>query len=202
MGKWDEYNMENTWVLPDEYRPIQTIVLQKNRKTAILVNLFSVLLAAAMIVPALFAVPFNLFHMEDGRMAVYFARLIVLIAALLAYLVLHELVHGVFIWFFSGRMARFGFTGLYAYAGSEAYFKKSSYLIIALAPIVVWGAVLLLLNFLVPPDWFWVIYLLQAMNVSGAAGDLYVAVLFARLPKNILVQDSGVAMTVYAPKSR
>src|SRR5699024_9973818 len=119
-----------------------------------------------------------------------------------AYLVLHELVHGVLIWFFSGRMAHFGFSGLYAYAGSEAYFKKSSYLIIALAPIVVWGMVLLLLIFLVPPDWFWVVYLIQAFNVSGAAGDLYVTVLFARLPKHILVQDTGTAMTVYAPQSK
>lgn len=191
--------MEDTWVLPNGYRPIRRVDLQKDRKTAVWVNLFSLLLLAAMIVPVLFAVPFNLFDPQDGGMAVYFARLAVLIAALLVYLVLHELVHGVFIWFFSGRMARFGFTGLYAYAGSEAYFKKSSYLIIALAPIVVWGMVLLVLNFLVPPDWFWVIYLIQAINISGAAGDLYVTVLFARLPKHILVQDIGTAMTVYAP---
>lgn len=194
--------MENTWVLPDGYRAIRRVDLQRDRKTAVWVNLFSLLLLAGMIVPALFAVPFDLFRLEDGRTIVYFARLLVLIAALLAYLVLHELVHGVLIWFFSGRMAHFGFSGLYAYAGSEAYFKKGSYLTIALAPIVVWGLVLLLLIFLVPPDWFWVVYLIQAFNVSGAAGDLYVTVLFARLPKHILVQDTGTAMTVYAPQSK
>ena len=63
-------------------------------------------------------------------------------------------------------------------------------------------SVLLLLIFLVPPDWFWVVYLIQAFNVSGAAGDLYATVLFARLPKHILVQDTGTAMTVYAPQSK
>ena len=97
--------MENTWVLPDEYRVIRTVDLQRDRKTAVWVNLFSLLLLAGMIVPVLFAVPFDLFRLEDGRTIVYFARLLVLIAALVAYLVLHELVHGVLIWFFSGRMS-------------------------------------------------------------------------------------------------
>ncbi len=194
--------MENTWILPDGYQPIRTIDLQKDRKKAVWVNLLSIFIGAAMIVPALFVVPFNLYGFEDGARTLYFTRLIVVIVSLLAYLVLHELVHGVFIWLFSKRRARFGFTGLYAYAGSDAYFKKSSYLIIALAPVVVWGVVLLLLNFLLPPDWFWVIYLIQVANISGAAGDLYVTVLFAGLPRNILVQDSGVAMTVYGPQSK
>lgn len=79
-----------------------------------------------MIVPALFAVPFDLFRLEDGRTIVYFCQTACFDCRPLAYLVLHELVHGVLIWFFSGRMAHFGFSGLYAYAGSEAYFKKSS----------------------------------------------------------------------------
>ena len=51
----------------------------------------------------------------------------------------------------------------------------------------------------VPIAWFWVVFAIQIMNLSGAAGDLYVTVRFLRLPKDILVKDTGVAMTVYAP---
>ena len=91
---------------------------------------------------------------------------------------------------------RFGFTGLYAYAGSDAYYAKTPYIIIALAPVVIWGAVLLLLNILFP-TYFWAIYFIQITNISGAAGDFYVTLKFTRLPSDILVRDTGVSMTVY-----
>ena len=102
----------------------------------------------------------------------------------------------------SGFVVVSGFTGLYAYAGSEAYFNKRSYLVIALAPIVVWGVVLLILNFLVPTSWFWCVYFIQVCNVSGAAGDLYVSCKFSRLPADILIRDTGVSMTVYSRAER
>lgn len=87
---------------------------------------------------------------------------------------------------------------MYAYAGSNCYFNKKSYLVITLAPIVVWGVVLLILNLIFKETWFWVIYFIQMMNISGAAGDLYVACRFSKLPDDILVKDIGVNMTVYS----
>jgi hypothetical protein len=89
---------------------------------------------------------------------------------------------------------------MYAYAGSEAYFNKKSYIIIALAPVVIWGAVLGVLCAVLPQSWFWVVYLIQIGNISGAAGDFYVTFKFLKLPKDILVNDTGVAMTVYTKK--
>lgn len=62
---------------------------------------------------------------------------------------------------------RYGFTGLYAYAGSEAYFTKKRYFIIALAPVAVWGVVLLALCMLVPAPWFWTVYLIQIGNIAA-----------------------------------
>lgn len=89
-------------------------------------------------------------------------------------------------------------TGLYAYAGSEAYFTKKRYFIIALAPVAVWGVVLLALCMLVPAPWFWTVYLIQIGNIAGAAGDFYVVWRFAAMPPDILVRDAGVDMTVYS----
>ena len=89
-------------------------------------------------------------------------------------------------------------TGLYAYAGSEAYFTKKCYFIIALAPVAVWGVVLLALCMLVPAPWFWTVYLIQIGNIAGAAGDFYVVWRFAAMPPDILVRDAGVDMTVYS----
>ena len=36
-------------------------------------------------------------------------------------------------------------------------------------------------------------------NVSGAAGDFYIAWKAARMPAGVLVQDTGLEMTFYAP---
>jgi hypothetical protein len=58
--------------------------------------------------------------------------------------------------------------------------------------------VLLIINLFVPLGWFWVVYLIQIANISGAAGDFFVTVKFLKMPRDILVQDYGVGMTVYS----
>jgi hypothetical protein len=126
-------------------------------------------------------------------------RLGALLVAILAYMVLHEAVHGITMKLFGCCKVKFGFTGLYAYAGTEEYITKWPYITVALAPVVLWGVVFAVLDFVVPTSWFWWVYILQIINVSGAAGDLYVTFRLLRLPRNILVQDQGVHMTVFCP---
>lgn len=58
--------------------------------------------------------------------------------------------------------------------------------------------VLLILNLIFQETWFWVIYFIQIMNISGAAGDLYVTYRFSKLSKDILINDTGIAMTIYS----
>ena len=114
------------------------------------------------------------------------------------YLILHELVHGVAMKICGTKKVKYGFTGLYAFAGSEDFYDKKAYIFIALAPVVFWGIVIAVINLFVPLEWFWVVYFLQIINLSGAAGDLYVTIKFFRLPSDILVKDTGIMMTVYA----
>ena len=61
------------------------------------------------------------------------------------------------------------------------------------------GRVLALLAALLPAEWYWAVQLIQLINLSGAAGDLYVTWLLCRMPKDILIQDAGVAMQVFVP---
>ena len=163
-----------------------------------LVYIISAAIAVLLVTLGILAVPEAKFFDLSAGYGVYFLRLLVMLAGLFVYIILHELVHGVFMRLFSKMRVKYGFTSLYAYAGSDAYFDKSSYIIIALAPVVVWGAVLALVCALVPPLWFWPLYIIQINNFAGAAGDFYVAVRFARLPREILVRDTGTAMTVFA----
>lgn len=192
-----ERKMKAIGVLPEDYREICSLNLQKDKRTAIIVNLLALAIAAVMAVSMNFFVPATSFFDMSGGIVRYFLRLAALIVLMVLYMVLHELVHGIAMKLCGTKRVKYGFTGLYAFAGSEDYYDKKSYIFIALAPIVLWGTVLAAVNFFVPTEWFWIVYMIQLINISGAAGDLFAAVKFSRMPKNILIQDSGVSMRVF-----
>lgn len=184
--------------LPANYKEIFSVNLQKDKKIAIIINIVAVLLGVVMAVPMNFYIPIStLFDFSQGLM-VYFIRFAVLIVSAFVYMILHEAIHGVTMKMCGTGKVKYGFTGLYAYAGSNDFYDKKSYIFIALAPVVLWGVVLLIINFLVPETWFWVVYFIQIFNISGAAGDFYVTAKFSKLPVDILISDSGLGMKVYS----
>lgn len=184
--------------LPEGYSELLKVDLQNNKKLMIFVNVLALLITVLMVVPMHFAVPITtLFSFEKGILA-YSFRFGVLLVLIIVYMILHELVHGITMKACGTQKVKYGFTGIYAFAGSSDYYDKRSYILIALAPVVLWGAVLSVILPFVSFEWFWVVYFIQIMNISGAAGDFYVTFKFTKLPKDILVSDSGTAMTVYS----
>ncbi|MEG0692574.1 MAG: DUF3267 domain-containing protein, partial [Oscillospiraceae bacterium] len=146
-----------TMHLPENYKLKKQINLQKDVKLMIFINLGALLVCIPLIVIGIFMSPIEL--SLSSITGTGLLKLFVAVIGMIAYLFLHELVHGFFIKRYCGENAEYGFTGIYAFAGKKtAYFCKKEYLIIALSPVVVWGLVLLILNFIVPPDWFWVVY--------------------------------------------
>jgi hypothetical protein len=184
--------------LPDDYREIYSIDLQKDKKMSVIVNGLAIVIAALLAIPMNFVVPFyTMFNLENGTkdMLIKYG---VLIALMITYMILHEIVHGIAMRICGTKKVKYGFTGLYAFAGSKDFYDIKSYIFIALAPVVLWGVILGVVNLFVPIGWFWVVYLIQIVNLSGAAGDLFVTIKFSRLPKDILVQDYGVGMKVFS----
>ncbi len=184
--------------LPDGFNQICEVDLQKDKKKALLVNGIALIIAVAMIVPMHFYIPFHSLFSFDKGMTQYFIRFAVLFVSIIVYMVLHELVHGITMKLCGTEKVKYGFTGMYAFAGSDDYYDKKSYITIALAPVVVWGIVIAIINCFVSAEWFWVVYFIQIMNISGAAGDMYVTCKFSKMPKDILVRDHGVGMKVYS----
>lgn len=184
--------------LPNGYKETFSINLQKDKKAALLVNGIALVIFLVLCVIGHFIVPIStLFSMEQG-LGLYFIRFLILIAGIIVYMFLHELVHGAAMRHFGAQKVKYGFTGMYAFAGSEDYFRKKPYIVIALAPVIVWGIVLLIINCFVGGPWFWIVYFIQICNISGAAGDIYVTYKFSKMPEDILIRDVGVAMTVYS----
>ena len=184
--------------LPDGFVEIYSIDLKKNKKAALLVNALAIIIGVALAIIGHFIVPITTLFSMDSGITMYMLRYLVLVISLILYIILHELVHGIAMKICGTKKVKYGFTGLYAFAGSNDYYDKISYIFIALAPIVVWGIILAVINIFVPTEWFWIVYFIQLSNLSGAAGDLYVTVKFSKMPRDILIFDYGVGMKVFS----
>lgn len=183
--------------IPEEYEEILQINMQDDKKTAAKINAGGAITMAVVLVIGHFIVSVREFFNVDS-LSRYFIRLGLVLVGYIVYMVLHELTHGVVMKAVGGRKVEFGFTGMYAFAGShEDYFDKISYRCIALAPLIVWGIVFGVLAPIVPRDWFWIVWFLQAGNIGGATGDIYITAKLWNMPSTILVRDTGVDMTVY-----
>lgn len=185
--------------LPENYERAFSVDVEKDKRTALIVNGISlgifVIMASIM---CIFVKPFQLV-MPQGDES-YFSGILragVLFVLLLLYIVLHELTHGVMMRALGASKVNFGFTGLYTYAGSDGYFDKKSFIIIALSPIVIWGVVLAVINILVPYNWIWTVYFIQIVNVAGASSDFYITAKLLLTKKPVLVRDEGVGMSVF-----
>ena len=142
----------------------------------------------------LFAVLLLMQHLLPG--AVWLHAVLALAAALVAYIPLHELVHGAVMFALSGVKPVYGLKLPYAYAGSTVWFDKRSHIVTALAPVLVWGIALQVAIARLPGEWFWPLWIVQISNLSGSAGDLYTAWFLARLKGDHLIQDTGVRMRI------
>lgn len=190
--------MKSSSELPVNYKEVLRIDLQEDKKLMLLVNVIAFLIVAAMSAAGYGICRVLRITLSDIMVSI--PQLLVIVLGIVVYLVLHELVHGICFKKFGESKPRYGFTGMYAFASSDDYFGKKYYLISALAPIVVWGIVLMVLQLIVPLRWFLVVYLIQVINISGGAGDIYVALKLLRMPNDILVRDWGTDMSVYAPE--
>ena len=183
----------NQKTLPPGYRPAGSLDFTRNRAQMKAVVILSLALVAAPVIVGLFVSPIGAgWRLMCSRWWSWLA----LAAALVAYIPLHELVHGAVMFALSGVRPRYGLKLPYAYAGSDVWFDKKSHIITALAPVVVWGVALQIAIARLPGEWFWPLWAVQISNLSGSAGDLYTAWALARVKGDVLIQDTGVRMRV------
>lgn len=182
--------MKSFETLPEGYHEIYAVNLQKEKKLVFLINFISCVIAIIMLViPWVFVS--NPFEMHP---LVWLSILVLTVI----YMILHELVHGIAMKTTGTKKVKYGFTGPYAFAGSKDYYDKKTYITIALAPVVVFGLILAIIQIFTPINYFWIPWFVQIANISGAAGDAYVTWKFSKMPKDILITDYGVGMVVYS----
>ena len=181
--------------LPSGYRLVREVDVQKNKKLSVWLNVVPLFVVAGMIIGALvLRKPEGPVEMNNTILFIFLGTTLVAVLQMKV----HVWIHGIFIHYFCGEKPQHGFNGRHVYTGQkDAYFSKSHYIVIALAPVVLLGALLLVLNFLFPV-WFWAIYFLQAVNLSNAVANLYVTALLSKLPADTLCNDDGLSVRFYS----
>ena len=181
--------------LPQGYTPVK-VIDAKAKKTAIIFNVVSTvitLLFAALAVIVL--LPPNFF--EGFAMGPYF----VFFGSLFAYIVLHELLHGLAYWLLTKQKLTFGVTLSVAFCGvPHIYVYRKTALISLLAPFTVFTLVFGAAALWLPDAWYrFYALLLFGIHFGGCVGDLYdtLLYLFKFLRPDTLMQDTGPKQTFY-----
>ena len=183
--------------LPEGFFKREQIDLKANKKLFIFINVIALVFGALLGVGMHLIVPIQTIFSFEGGPLRFILRFLALLVGSFLYILLHELTHAAAMKAFGTKKVKLGITATYAYAGSDDYYLKRPYLIITLAPVVLFGAILGILQLIVPRDFFWVVWWIQISNLAGATGDFYVSIRFRKLPKHALIHDHGVGMTVY-----
>lgn len=179
------------------YKECTKIDLVKNKKEALLVNIYGIIIMVVMAVfiPLLIMGGIIEFNLET-TFPLFF---IVLLISLILYIPLHEIVHGIVLKNFTDEKLSFGWKLVYAYCGSkEAVVDRKEYYAVALAPLLVFSVVFISLMVL-NPSLSLVWYVMEIMNVSGSVGDIYVSIkLRKEKSRDILITDSGTDMSFWS----
>ena len=179
------------------YKECTKIDLVKNKKEALLVNIYGIIIMVVMAVfiPLLIMGGIIEFNLET-TFPLFF---IVLLISLILYIPLHEIVHGIVLKNYTDEKLSFGWKLVYAYCGSkEAVVDRKEYYAVALAPLLVFSVVFISLMFL-NPSLSLVWYVMEIMNVSGSVGDIYVSIkLRKEKSRDILITDSGTDMSFWS----
>ena len=179
------------------YKECTKIDLVKNKKEALLVNIYGIIIMVVMAVfiPLLIMGGIIEFNLET-TFPLFF---IVLLISLILYIPLHEIVHGIVLKNYTDEKLSFGWKLVYAYCGSkEAVVDRKEYYAVALAPLLVFSVIFISLMVLNPSLSF-VWYVMEIMNVSGSVGDIYVSIkLRKEKSRDILITDSGTDMSFWS----
>lgn len=192
--------MQNHFLeLPANYREIYHIDA-KNKKTGLILNGIGLALTVLLVIPTVLLADFSKLRLE--KLLLYD---IVFLAALVGYLVLHELAHGAAYKLLTKEKLTFGFSWSCAFCGvPQCYVSRRTALISLAAPLTVFSLVFLPLAILTYPvsvEAFLLFAFLFAVHIGGCTGDLYMMFLLCFKYKDpaLLMRDTGPEQWLYLP---
>ncbi|MGB2869999.1 MAG: DUF3267 domain-containing protein [Bacteroidota bacterium] len=193
--------------LPQQYAEVWALDLARSWKTAVALNLAAIPLFVGFF--WVFQATAKVFRPEFANLRLMktletwdLSQPLFLIFLVVFFVVLHELVHGVFFWIYTKEKPVFGLKLLYAFAGAPRFFiPRNQYMVIGLAPLVVLSCVGFILQPFIPIEFLLPLNVALVANASGAVGDVYVVLKLAGFPRSTLVNDTGDKFTAFGEVS-
>jgi hypothetical protein len=126
--------------------------------------------------------------------------ILLLLITLAAFITLHELCHGLFLWLFTRHRPQFGFKVVYAYAAApDWYLPRNQHIVTALAPLVGISLFGIALMPMTPPVYLPFLLFCLSFNTAGAIGDgITVIWEFTKSP-HAYIRDTGPTCECYEP---
>lgn len=186
--------------LPESYQEIY-VVDATTKKFTIVMNLAALLITLIITISGTIIIRPSLREIFDTPFLTI--RMLVFTVILFAYIVLHELVHGLFYKILTKQKLKFGFSVTVAFCGvPDIYVYRSTAMVALLAPFIIFLPVFIIPAIFCPfaIDKFLAVFML-ASHVGGCTGDLYDTFLYCFKFKNpmTLMQDTGPKQTFYIP---
>lgn len=198
--------MKASQILPEEYREHGSISLKKNKQLFLWLTLLSIPWLPFCIFFFMALAnrlrPFPSFEFKITTITgIGFAMIGVIAGSAITMVVvmfLHEMIHGLFYWLFTGSRPKFGFKVLYAYAAAPGwYVPRPQFFVVGAAPLVLLSLLGLALLMFIP--WVAVPWVLIGLilNATGAIGDLYMLARLIVVPGKVLIEDQADGITWY-----
>ncbi len=201
-----EQNFERE--LPSRYK--QALYINaKNAKFGIIFNLIALVVLVVVMAIAFISLKlggmlsFDILGTSDAQRWIAY---LILIVSMLAYIVLHELVHGIAYKALTGEKLTFGMSWSCAFCGVPNIFtyRKTAFIAV-ISPFAFFTLLfipILIILYLLNPLYYLIAAFLFGLHLGGCSGDLYVTYLLLtkfKSPKT-LMRDTGPEQYFYVPE--
>jgi hypothetical protein len=187
--------------LPGDHQEVLHWKVTDKPSRVIILNLLGIVLFA------LFGVIFSVLAINLGKLDEFNFGLIelgVVLIAMVLTIVLHELIHGLFMRLYGAR-PRYGilWKGLMFYATSPGYaYRRNNYLVIALAPLLLISLLVILgMGLWQGTLWVALFGICGVINASGAIGDMWITMIVLRYATKAYIMDERDGIRVFLPRS-
>ena len=193
--------MQATHVRPQNASLVYSLNLLNNRRAFWLLQIpatLAFLLSGFLLVLWTSQVRADLYELFSHGLVVTLWGAFSLIVSAAVTIGLHELIHGAFFWLYSRSRPSYGFRGGYAFAFAPGwFFPPRQYLVVSLAPLVLLTIIGMVLLLIVPVGAIVAILFGMIANISGAVGDLWIALQVLRQRKPVMIEDTGDRVNIF-----
>lgn len=124
-------------------------------------------------------------------------KIVYIVLSCIIYIIFHELTHILFMKLFSKDKILFHFKIPYLAVGSEFYFNRIQFIVIALAPMVLFAIIIFVFFNILPKNYTFLLSVIMTLNFAGSSGDILQIIIISKIKKDIKIQDDGKCTKIY-----